>query len=214
MSCTPVSVTACAALQFPDVNVSVVDADPAAPPVDTKHTPGAPLVAVTVTSAVGALASATRNAAVPFSASVAFGSAACRPVSASPAMSSSVSVSAAVAVLLDTPSADGLLTDAVTCPVRAGLFSIRSSTARIVTRSALVVALAAIVIVLLPTTVYRPLTAAMVTVVAAVDALSSDADTVAVPPFSAIALLDSVSDAVGASSSAFVPDTVTFIKAL
>ena len=60
-----------------------------------------------------------------------------------------------------------------------------------------------------PTTVYRPAAACTVTVVAAVDAAFSDADTVAVPPFSAIALLDSVSDAVGASSSAFVPDTVT-----
>ena len=66
----PVSVTSCGVLHrvaaVAAVNVSVFDAAGVAlPAVDTRHSPASLLVTVTVTSAVGSLASATLNAAVP-----------------------------------------------------------------------------------------------------------------------------------------------------
>ena len=104
-----------------------------------------------------------------------------------------------------------LLAVAVTDVDRSGA-SVLLSTAVMVTRSVLVVSPASIVIVFaVDGTVYTPDLGVTVTVVAALEVLFSDADTMLVPPFSAIEVALSASDTVAAVSSlsVFVPRTST-----
>ena len=116
----------------------------------------------------------------------------------------------------DTPVTDSVLLDAwlfaavpVTVPVRLSSSRLLS-TAVMVTVSASVVSPAAISISASDSTVYRPLTSVMVTVVAALDVVPplSVAVTSAVPPFSAIDGSSNDSVTVGGSSSSVnVTDT-------
>ena len=202
-SSRPVSVTVCAALQFAAVNVSVVEAPGAALPTDTRHSPALLLDTVTVTFAVGCVASATLNVAVPpASVTVSCGAVFCAsPVTVTAASSLSVSVSVAP---VTAPAPWLFCAVPVTAPLRSDASSRKLSTAVIRTVSASVVIPAAITIVASASTVYRPLTAVTVTVVAALEVVPvSVAVTSAVPPFSAIMPFAGVSDndTAGAASS-------------
>ncbi len=131
------------------------------------------------------------------------------------ASSSSSSVSGAPVTDSDPPAAWLFAAVPPTVPPRFAS-SCALSTAVMVTVSASVVAPAAITISASASTVYRPLTAAMVTVVVALDVVPplSVAVTSAVPPFSEIESSSSDSVTVGASSSSVIVPVPTAVPML